>query len=999
VCFILSGDARRKRLSHDVQSAGAEHLFELLNSVLPKRPNPLKVAAFASSSHPTAVNERQSGRKDRLAQLAAALDARSGFSSHVPRVKTGRSHSVGRTSKVGRLRELSATPLSRHDATYTDRSSRLLLRESTASRVDEFNQTRGVRTMSLNSTVTDRSSRLLLRESSSSRVDEFNKTHGLRTKNATASATPEDVILYLNAKDEDDLDKDEDKDFEDPLIQLQKDNLKAEEEAESGIELLEAELGELVVAKAIVDAADKIVDVKAKAADAKSIVDKATDKIIEETIGAAAAIEAAAKAEKAKADKAKAEKAKAAKAASDTQDNSHVVVFNEVGVINDVGIIHSNGKEISIEPKQGSRNTLPETSGGKTEMSSKLEAKAGAQTADMHGDQKEEDDDDDENEDPLIKLQKESMEAEALNEAQADARELMETVMDSQLAEAVEAVEANTYGAWKPAWMSNRSSNESFDGTTVATVEQEGDSHKATKTKQEPDETSRSESEVERIRKIFLMLDKNKDGSIDRSELVRVLQSFNPTRWTDARVDGAMAAVDLNKDGKIQFEEFLSWAAKNNEGKETEAGIKAGRETAGVQKDLRTKKGKGASKNRKQMVDTGAVKDDEEEQMTEENEEEEEEEEIEGDRKVVKKAPERVWEEPAGIFSPAYEGTRRYISADWMKNLRTLPQSLVVRRIRSPLLFNTLSTLVICLTHQFWGTMKGLPSLPHQLLGSALSLLLVFRNNRAYDRFWEARKQWDIVTREAREIAGLATAFMTPKQALPILGLISAYPQVMMNYLKGERDMKTVETLTGKQEVDALKTVLNQPQYILARLRQLAMASAAAGVNERFRDYLLQSVRNLGDTVSVCERIFNTPIPLHYSRHLSRFLSMYLLTLPLVLIGPLGWWSVPVTAIVGWALLGIQEIGNMIEEPFSAIDDEQGRALLPMSEICRTIRRDVRAIAAAQQVAHDFGTPTITRQGVGGSYSLKGLPEGLKDFLNLFDSDEENTDTFFPTTT
>ena len=137
-------------------------------------------------------------------------------------------------------------------------------------------------------------------------------------------------------------------------------------------------------------------------------------------------------------------------------------------------------------------------------------------------------------------------------------------------------------------------------------------------------------------------------------------------------------------------------------------------------------------------------------------------------------------------FSPAYETTQRYAAADWAKNIRTLPQSIVLKRIASPLIFNVVVTTIICAINPIF-TVPRLISLPHTLLGSALGLLLVFRTNAAYDRFWEARKRWDVVTAECRNFASLACTFMTAGQALPILSLISVFPVVLKNYLRSSQ--------------------------------------------------------------------------------------------------------------------------------------------------------------------------------------------------------------------
>ena len=338
-------------------------------------------------------------------------------------------------------------------------------------------------------------------------------------------------------------------------------------------------------------------------------------------------------------------------------------------------------------------------------------------------------------------------------------------------------------------------------------------------------------------------------------------------------------------------------------------------------------------------------------------------------------------------FSPAYETTQRYAAADWAKNIRTLPQSIVLKRIASPLIFNVVVTTIICAINPIF-TVPRLISLPHTLLGSALGLLLVFRTNAAYDRFWEARKRWDVVTAECRNFASLACTFMTAGQALPMLSLISVFPVVLKNYLRSSqsdademRDLRRVRSLLAPEEAEALAAVNNQPQYVLTRLRALGQGSKVAGVTEKERELMLKSVSVLGECVSACERIYNTPIPLAYSRHTSRFLVIYTSSLPLALVHSIGWITLPVVAMIVWALFGILEIGNLIEEPFSAVVDFSKLPLLPLTEVCRTIRRDVREIATFEQHARSHGVPLIQRVP-----KVRELPESFSELRELITS-------------
>lgn len=105
------------------------------------------------------------------------------------------------------------------------------------------------------------------------------------------------------------------------------------------------------------------------------------------------------------------------------------------------------------------------------------------------------------------------------------------------------------------------------------------------------------------------------------------------------------------------------------------------------------------------------------------------------------------------------------------------------------------------------------------------------------------------------------------------------------------------------------------------------------------KQYMEQLVGELVNCLGMAERILLTPVPASYSRHTSRFLSLYMLTLPFVLVQQLGVFTVPAIAALCWGLFSIEEIGHLIEEPFSASTNQ-----LPLDRMTRTIGRDVRRL-------------------------------------------------------
>jgi hypothetical protein len=102
---------------------------------------------------------------------------------------------------------------------------------------------------------------------------------------------------------------------------------------------------------------------------------------------------------------------------------------------------------------------------------------------------------------------------------------------------------------------------------------------------------------------------------------------------------------------------------------------------------------------------------------------------------------------------------------------------------------------------------------------------------------------------------------------------------------------------------------------------------------------MMGMINELSKGVGACERLVQTPIPLHYARHTSRFMAVFTLTLPLFLVQEIGYSAVPSVACVVWCLFGVQEIGLMIENPFATT--REGNWGLPLDIFSRSIRHDV----------------------------------------------------------
>lgn len=220
----------------------------------------------------------------------------------------------------------------------------------------------------------------------------------------------------------------------------------------------------------------------------------------------------------------------------------------------------------------------------------------------------------------------------------------------------------------------------------------------------------------------------------------------------------------------------------------------------------------------------------------------------------------------------------------------------------------------------------------HSIAGVALGLLLVFRTNTAYDRYWEGRKQFGQLVITARNLATRLAAAL-PLDAVEerrrASALLASYAGAVKEHL---RDGVKNEHLTRLTEGDAKGLLrwahpVNGLRLRLARLiREFQDRDWISGTAELSYDNDLDS---LGSALSALERIRFTPMPFAYVNQLKVFMLIYFLTLPIALIPALGWTTVPAMMFIAYTLIGIEEIGVEIEDPFGLDTND-----LPLDSMC-----------------------------------------------------------------
>ena len=230
----------------------------------------------------------------------------------------------------------------------------------------------------------------------------------------------------------------------------------------------------------------------------------------------------------------------------------------------------------------------------------------------------------------------------------------------------------------------------------------------------------------------------------------------------------------------------------------------------------------------------------------------------------------------------------------------------------------------------------------HALIGTSLGLLLVFRTNSSYDRFWEGRKQWGGIVNETRNLARQAETWFASDRELAsrFIHWTIAYAFATMHRLRNTYGIGAASQGLPDDEVQAVQLSGHVPLAVARKLTALMHDARQRGLIDSIQLQALdQNVQLLIDYCGACERIRSTPAPFAYVVHLRRALILYCFTLPLALVHRFGWETVPVTLIITYVMLGIEEIGVEIENPFNLTIND-----LPLESLCDTIDRDLKEI-------------------------------------------------------
>ncbi len=282
--------------------------------------------------------------------------------------------------------------------------------------------------------------------------------------------------------------------------------------------------------------------------------------------------------------------------------------------------------------------------------------------------------------------------------------------------------------------------------------------------------------------------------------------------------------------------------------------------------------------------------------------------------------------------------------------------SRILRQVGRPLcVFFAVAVLVTLLekrSHPFRAIPA--PDITFSLLAAALGVLLGFRTNSAYSRWWEARQLWGRLVNSSRSLARQAVSFTADSgrqiEASPFARTLIrsqiAYAHALRCTLRNQAPWEDIERFVDADTVAVLKEQQNVPAALLHRMGQCIANAADSGIITEWRLQRMDIVLSeLTDVQGGCERIKNTPMPRQYDQYPELFVMLYCLLLPTVLVQELGWLTPPVTVLGSFVLLVLNRIGKNLENPF-----ENQVYDTPISALSRTIEINLLQALGEEQV-------------------------------------------------
>ncbi len=247
---------------------------------------------------------------------------------------------------------------------------------------------------------------------------------------------------------------------------------------------------------------------------------------------------------------------------------------------------------------------------------------------------------------------------------------------------------------------------------------------------------------------------------------------------------------------------------------------------------------------------------------------------------------------------------------------------------------------------KFYKPFSDVPNIPVGLdaaLSLAMALVIAFRINRAYERWWEARTLWGTLVNVSRNLAIKIRELHCPdnEQRQSVCNLIVSFCQGLKDHLRDEPNLKRLPGFENENT-----NPKHVPCYVVGKLYALFHEWKQRGTLSDGELWVLDAeARVLLNVCGGCERIKNTLMSISWRAFTAQCIVVYLLVLPWGLVDDFGLWTIPLTTFVAYVVMAGEVIARYVEQPFGVYEDH-----LDLDQLTQVIDRSVSEVL--RQEAH-----------------------------------------------
>ncbi len=278
-----------------------------------------------------------------------------------------------------------------------------------------------------------------------------------------------------------------------------------------------------------------------------------------------------------------------------------------------------------------------------------------------------------------------------------------------------------------------------------------------------------------------------------------------------------------------------------------------------------------------------------------------------------------------------------YKPRDWLRLLLRIRGSFARGVPLRILAFGAIAAVVTEIDRR--GVTLHLPAGVHEAGGAVIALVLAFRVNTGYNRFWEGRTLWGAIVNASRNLNRIVYrhAAQSPDDARTFAVWVVTFAHAARRRLRGEAQCPEIEYLLGPEQYASLTGLGSPPLVAASELSRRIQALLARGaIDAKFAVQAEAEVNVLVNSLGGCERILKTPTPLGLVLLIERLIALYLSTLPFNLLGRVEVFTPLITMLIAYPILMIDALGAEFDEPFGHDAND-----LPLTRICTTIERDL----------------------------------------------------------